>query len=60
VDLGNAETLGLQLVNDLVKQIEGSYEMQNDGGTTFKIMAMSQSCLVMLNPNIFHLQFGER
>jgi len=38
VDLGNAETLGLQLVNDLVKQIEGSYEMQNDGGTTFKII----------------------
>jgi len=38
VDTGNTETLGLQLVNDLVKQIDGSYEMQIDGGTTFKII----------------------
>ena len=37
VDMGNTETLGLQLVNDLVKQIDGSYEMQNDGGSIFKI-----------------------
>jgi len=29
--------LGLQLVNDLVKQIDGSYKMQIDGGTIFKI-----------------------
>jgi len=37
VDLENTETLGLQLVNDLVKQIDGSYKMQIDGGTIFKI-----------------------
>jgi len=37
LDLGNTETLGLQLVHDLVKQIDGSYEKQIDGGTTFKI-----------------------
>ncbi|GAG44973.1 unnamed protein product, partial [marine sediment metagenome] len=38
VDLGNTKTLGFQLVNDLVKQIDGSYEKQNDGGTIFKIV----------------------
>ncbi len=38
VDMGNTETLGLQLLNDLVKQIDGSYEKQNDGGTIFKIV----------------------
>jgi PAS domain S-box-containing protein len=38
VDLENTQTLGLQLVNDLVNQIEGSYEMQSDGGTAFKIV----------------------
>ena len=38
VDMKNTETLGLQLVNDLVKQIEGSYEMRRDGGTSFKIV----------------------
>jgi len=25
-----------------------------------ELLALSQSCLVMLNPNIFHLQTGER
>jgi two-component sensor histidine kinase len=38
VDLENTETLGLQLLNDLVKQIDGSYERQCDGGTIFKIV----------------------
>ncbi|UCE40803.1 MAG: PAS domain S-box protein [Candidatus Aminicenantes bacterium] len=38
VDMNNTETLGLQLVNDLVKQIEGAYQLQRDGGTTFKIV----------------------
>jgi len=37
VDIGNTKTLGLQLVNDLVNQIDGSYEIQSDGGTVFKI-----------------------
>ena len=38
VDVRNTETLGLQLVNDLVKQIEGSYEIRQDDGTSFKIV----------------------
>jgi PAS domain S-box-containing protein len=38
VDMGNTETLGLQLVNDLVIQIDGSLDIQSDGGTTFKIV----------------------
>ena len=33
----SSETLGLQLVHDLVLQIEGSYELQSDGGTIVKI-----------------------
>ncbi len=33
----STETLGLQLVNDLVKQIEGSLKLQKEGGTTFQI-----------------------
>jgi PAS domain S-box-containing protein len=37
VDMKNTETLGLQLVSDLVKQIEGSFEMRYDRGTIFKI-----------------------
>jgi PAS domain S-box-containing protein len=38
VDMRNTKTLGLQLVNDLVNQIDGSYEMQSDDGTVFKIV----------------------
>ncbi len=38
VDTRNTETLGLQLVHDLVNQIEGSYEIGVDEGTTFKII----------------------
>jgi PAS domain S-box-containing protein len=37
-DLDNSPTLGLQLVNDLVNQIDGSYEMLNDGGTAFRLV----------------------
>jgi two-component sensor histidine kinase len=37
LDLKNIQTLGLQLVNDLVKQIEGSCEVQYDRGAVFKI-----------------------
>ncbi|MEN6574676.1 histidine kinase dimerization/phosphoacceptor domain -containing protein [Methanobacterium aggregans] len=33
----NAETLGLQLVNSLVRQIEGSMELIRNNGTEFKI-----------------------
>jgi PAS domain S-box-containing protein len=38
VDIKNTETLGLQLVNDLVKQIEGAYQLQHNDGTSFKIV----------------------
>ena len=37
VDLQNPKTLGLQLVDDLTKQIEGTIELNREGGTTFKI-----------------------
>ena len=38
MDMRNTETLGLQLVNDLVNQIDGSYEMQSNDGTAIKIV----------------------
>lgn len=37
VDLENAPTLGLQLVNTLVQQMDGTVELEQNGGTTFKI-----------------------
>jgi len=36
-ELENAETLGLQLVNSLVRQICGVLELKREGGTEFKI-----------------------
>jgi two-component sensor histidine kinase len=38
VDMNNTGTLGMQLVNDLVKQIEGAYQLQHNDGTSFKIV----------------------
>ena len=38
IDLQNAETLGLQLVNILVDQIDGCIELKRDHGTEFLIM----------------------
>ena len=37
LDLNKIDSLGLQLVNDLVDQIDGSLELQRRGGTAFKI-----------------------
>jgi two-component sensor histidine kinase len=37
VDFRNTHTLGLQLVNTLVGQIDGEIEMENGVGTTYKI-----------------------
>lgn len=34
----NPQTLGIQLVNDLIDQIEGSIKVSRRGGTTFKII----------------------
>jgi len=38
LDFRNTNSLGLQLVNELVKQIDGTIEFNNDGGTEFKII----------------------
>lgn len=38
VDFQKTESLGLQLVNTLTEQLEGSIELEENGGTTFKIM----------------------
>jgi two-component sensor histidine kinase len=37
IDIENTDTLGLQLVNILVKQIKGSLTLKRDGGTRFTI-----------------------
>lgn len=37
LDLQKTKTLGLQLVNNLVEQLEGSVEIDSNGGTKFKI-----------------------
>ena len=37
VDVGNPDTLGLQLVNALVDQLDGELELKTDGGTEFII-----------------------
>ena len=37
LDFRNADTLGLQLVTTLVKQLKGTIELDRDGGTKFKI-----------------------
>ncbi|MFY9199365.1 MAG: PAS domain S-box protein, partial [Methanosarcina flavescens] len=38
LDFRNTGSLGLQLVNILVEQLEGTIELQNGAGTTFKIL----------------------
>jgi hypothetical protein len=37
LDFRNTETLGLQLVNTLVEQLEGTIELDRSSGTAFKI-----------------------
>jgi two-component sensor histidine kinase len=37
IDFKNTESLGLQLVNTLVSQLEGTIELLKNGGTEFKI-----------------------
>ena len=37
-DLENSKTLGLQLVNSLVNQLEGKLELDFSSGTQFKII----------------------
>jgi PAS domain S-box-containing protein len=38
LDIGNATSMGLQIVTILVNQLEGSMEVQREGGTTVKII----------------------
>ena len=38
LDFQNTESLGLQLTNMLVEQLEGSIELDRTGGTTYKII----------------------
>jgi two-component sensor histidine kinase len=38
LDFRNADSLGLQLVNILVEQLEGTIKLQKGAGTTFKIL----------------------
>ncbi len=37
-DFRNTRSLGLQLVNILVEQLEGTIELERDAGTVFKIL----------------------
>jgi two-component sensor histidine kinase len=37
IDFKNSESLGLQLVTNLVAQIDGTIDLNTSGGTTFKI-----------------------
>ena len=37
LDFRETESLGLQLVNTLTEQLDGSIELDRTGGTTFKI-----------------------
>jgi two-component sensor histidine kinase len=38
LDIGHTKTMGLQIVTMLVNQLEGSTELQREGGTTVKIV----------------------
>jgi Signal transduction histidine kinase len=37
IDFSKAETLGLQLINSLVKQIDGSIKLDKTNGTSFTV-----------------------
>ena len=37
IDFSNAKSLGMQLVNDLVRQIDGHMDIKREGGTFFQI-----------------------
>jgi two-component sensor histidine kinase len=38
LDFRKTESLGLQLINSLVMQLDGSIELKNNNGTEFKII----------------------
>lgn len=37
IDFHKTDTLGIQLINNLVKQIDGTIELNKTGGTSFTI-----------------------
>ena len=37
IDFRNTNSLGLQMINSLTKQIDGSIDLDNNPGTEFKI-----------------------
>ena len=37
-DFTKAETLGMQIIKGLVKQLEGEVLIENEGGTSFSIL----------------------
>ncbi|MGQ9671903.1 MAG: PAS domain S-box protein [Candidatus Aminicenantales bacterium] len=37
IDIANPQTLGLQIVSDLTRQLEGKLELRREGGTVFEI-----------------------
>lgn len=43
IDIKKLNSLGLQLVNNLVRQLEGKFEFSGQGGTTFKIIFKESS-----------------
>jgi two-component sensor histidine kinase len=38
IDFRHTKSMGLQLVNDLVKQLQGSIDLDQSGGTSFMIV----------------------
>jgi PAS domain S-box-containing protein len=37
IDIRNAETMGLKMVGNLTEQLDGTLELERNGGTTFKV-----------------------
>jgi len=51
LDFGQTHSLGLQLVNTLVNQLDGEIEMVTNGGTTFNIIIQEQKYKERVKPS---------
>lgn len=51
LDINNTHSLGLQLVNTLVNQLDGEIEMVVNGGTTFNIIIQEQKYKERVKPS---------
>ena len=51
LDFGESHSLGLQLVNTLVNQLDGEIEMVTNGGTTFNIIIQEQKYKERVKPS---------